>query len=93
MNDYRYWQYRVLLANKIVQLCKGIYIWIYTNCLHGNLKLIDTERQNWNTNLSIHTDSQQLPVGEGIHELVDQTRSTENKYIDKYDIILKQAEQ
>lgn len=41
----------------------------------------------------IHTDSQQLPVGEGIHELVDQTRSTENKYIDKYDIILKQAEQ
>lgn len=45
------------------------------------------------SNLSIHTDSQQLPVGEGIHELVDQTRSTENKYIDKYDIILKQAEQ
>lgn len=48
-----------------------------------------TEIQIW-----VYTQiCQQLPVGEGIHELVDQTRSTENKYIDKYDIILKQAEQ
>lgn len=55
-NDNHYWQYtnRVLMANKIVQLCKGIYkhcIWINTNCLHGNaynLKLIDIKRHNWN---------------------------------------------